>query len=238
VPVIIKLIPRRKNAWVEIVPDAGAGLRLPREALPAYVQTDQTVDAADWAQLVELAAYHGLLDKALRILGRREHFHAELKRKLYQRTPDRELVTRILAECRRRDYLNDERAAEFTVQQLLNRGGVGRTRLRQELMKRGCPPELAREAVLKHAADLDETEELKRLLNSRRRSFAARIERLRAKLNKQGVTPARQTAELKRNIGLSMRNFLAGRGFTGEAARHAVDEFIGELIGAEEAEFN
>ncbi|MBN2080754.1 regulatory protein RecX [bacterium] len=237
-PVIIKLIPRRKNAWVELVPDDGPSLRLPREVLPAFVRADQTVDGTDWAKLIELAAYHELLDKALRILGRREHFHAELKRKLGQRTIDRELIARVLTECRRRDYLNDERAAEFTVRQLLTRGGVGRTRLRQELLKRGCPPDLARQSVLTHAADLDETDELMRLLNSRRRSLAARTERLRAKLFKQGVAPHRQAVELRRQLGLSVRNYLAGRGFTGDSARNAVDRFLDELIGADEAEFD
>jgi len=229
-PVVAKLIPRRRNTWVEIVPEAGASLKLPREALPAAVRSDARLDEAQWRQLADLADYHGLLDRALRLLGRREHFERELERKLRRYTPDRELVARVLAECRRLAYLDDERAAAYATQQLLNRGGIGLARLRQELLKRGCSPALARRVIADQAAAFDERAEISRLLGARERSLGARAARLRTQLAARGLSGARLDHELRQRLAATVKSYLAGRGFSGEQARHAAADLLGRLL--------
>ena len=120
------MLPRRRRQWLELVADDGSRLRLPVEQVSDKLQPGSRIDAAEWADLERAAEYYGLLDTALRILGRREHFSAELKRKLRQRTSNRDLVERVLGECDRRNYLDDRRAAEITVQRLVDRGGISR----------------------------------------------------------------------------------------------------------------
>jgi SOS response regulatory protein OraA/RecX len=229
-PVVLKLIPRRRNTWVEVVPEEGASLKLPRAVLPAAVRADAQLDEAHWRELADLADYHGLLDTALRLLGRREHFERELERKLRRRTADRDLVARVLAECRCLAYLDDERAAVYAVQQLLNRGGLGLARLRQELSRRGCPPALARRVLAEQAAAYDEQAELSRLLRSRERSLGARADRLRVRLAAQGHSGARLAREVERRLGALVQNYLAGRGFSGEQARQAAAELVRSIL--------
>jgi len=229
-PVVLKLIPRRRNTWVEVVPDAGASVKLPREMLPAGVHGGAQLDLQSWQQLCDLADYHGLLDRALRLLGRREHFERELERKLRNRTADRDLVARVLAECRRLAYLDDERAAAYAAQLLLARGGIGLARLRQELLKRGCPPALARQVIAEQGAEFDERAEISRLLGTRESSLAARAERLRTQLAAKGHSGARLELEVQRRLAATVQNYLAGRGFSGEQARRAAAELLSRIL--------
>jgi len=80
--------------------------------------------------------YHKVLDTALRILARREHTRHELREKLLHRNFEDAAVDRVLAECRRLDYLNDERAAAVLLRSL-KRKGVGIHRVRREFRRRG-----------------------------------------------------------------------------------------------------
>lgn len=229
-PAVAKLIPRRRNTWVEIVTGDGASLKLPRTALPASVYAGVGLDDRQWRELAALAEYHGLLDRALRILGRREHFERELELKLRRRTPARELVARVLAECRRLDYLDDERAARYAAELLVARGGIGRQRLRRELARRGCPPELARRMVAEYGASLDEGTEVARVLKAREKSTAARARRLRAKLEAKGLSGDRLEYELKRQLAALLQSYLAGRGFAAEYARRGAAELLERLL--------
>lgn len=229
-PLVTKLIPRRRNAWVEIVPDAGPSIKLPRQALPAAVSHGSRLDAGQWQELTVLAQHHALLDRALRILGRREHFERELARKLQRISPDRELAGDVLAQCRRLGYLDDERAAVYITEQLIARGGIGRLRLRQELLRRGCPPPLARRMVAEHGSALDERTEVARLLRGREKSTAARAGRLRARLESKGLSGERLEYELHRQLEALVQNYLAGRGFSREHARQGAAELIDRIL--------
>jgi len=237
-PVILKLIPRRRKTWVELVPDWGDSIKLPLELLTSDIATGTTVDESRWGELTALAEYHMLRDRTLRILGRREHFAGELKRKLYKYSRDGELIERVLADCRRLGYLDNERAASLLTTQLVARGGIGKSRLKQELIKRGCPVELARAQVEEHAAELDEAAVVEELLKSRRRQFASRARRMKAKLEPQHGAGARLNRELRQKLGAAVLSFLAARGLTGyvarQPARAMVEELLSETTGARE----
>lgn len=229
-PVVLKLIPRRRKTWVELVPDWGDSIKLPWELLPSDIATGTTVGESRWGELTALAEYHGLRDRALRILGRREHFAGELKRKLFKYSRDDELIGRVLADCQRLGYLDDQRAAQLAVSQLIARGGIGKARLKQELIKRGCSVELARAQVEEHAAELDEATVVKKLLKSRRRQFASRARRMRAKLEPKHGIGARLNRELRQKLGAAVLSYLAARGLTGDVARQPAREMVEEIL--------
>jgi SOS response regulatory protein OraA/RecX len=231
VPTVVKLIPRRGGLWVEVAPDSGPNLRLPRAQLPSWVNVDAQATDAQWMQLGALARFCGLYDRALALLSRREHFAAELARKLSQREPDRALVRQVLARCHEQGYLDDARAAAATVQGLIAAGGCGRARLKAELFKRGCPKALMDSALAEHAGELDEAAEVKELLRRKRNVLAAKAQSLRAKLEAKGMAGVQLTRELERRLGETVVRFLLARGFGGEAVYGAARELVREIAG-------
>ena len=226
-----KLIPRRRGTWVEVVPDMGESFRLPCEALPAEVAEGAVLGDGAWARIARLAAYHGLYDYALKALARREHFERELYRKLELRERDRSLVAQALSACRERGYLDDARAAEAALRRQLAYGRMGRARLKDELIRRGCPIELARQAIEAQAGGIDEAAEIAALLNARRQHFARMLTRMAHRLLSRESNPARRRALLSRQLGATVIAFLAQRGFMGDEARERAREFVAGLIG-------
>jgi regulatory protein len=231
VPTVDKLIPRRGGLWVEVALNSGPSLRLPRAHLPSWVGVDAQATDAQWIELNALARFCGLYDRALSLLSRREHFAAELERKLSQREPDRALVREVLARCREQGYLDDARAAATTVQGLLAAGGCGRARLKAELFKRGCPKALMDSALAEHAGELDEAAEVKELLARKRNLLAGKAQSMRAKLEAKGLAGAQLKRELERRLGETVVRFLLTRGFGGEAVYGAARELVREIVG-------
>ena len=81
-------------------------------------------------------SYKNALNTALRILSRRDHSVAELNSKLRKRGIEIDVIDRVLAECMRLDYLNDDRFAASLIRHL-KRKGCGSLRLSNELHRRG-----------------------------------------------------------------------------------------------------
>jgi regulatory protein len=86
--------------------------------------------------------YRIALKRALMILARRDHSVGELIQKLTLRGYAEDIVQRVVAECRRLNYLDDERAA-LQVIHGMKRKGMGTRRIRSELRKRGLDGEQA-----------------------------------------------------------------------------------------------
>lgn len=64
----------------------------------------------DWDEnydLIEDTAYQEVYQKAIALLSRRNHFEAELRKKLLQREYDKEMIERVIEELTRKKYLND-----------------------------------------------------------------------------------------------------------------------------------
>ena len=81
-------------------------------------------------------AYPKALHTAYRILARRDHSIAELDGKLRQRGFEEKVIAKVLAECRRLNYLDDDRFAAGLIRHL-KRKGCGSLRLRNEFHRRG-----------------------------------------------------------------------------------------------------
>ena len=102
-------------------------------------------------------------DCALRLLARRDHSVAELRRKLLQRGFPVEIIDGLTKRLLEIGYLDDRRYAErWVVAAIANSRGYG-PRLRLELQQRGVPSELAGTVVAKLTEECDEAETLRHL---------------------------------------------------------------------------
>lgn len=81
-------------------------------------------------------AFRNAQNSALRILEHREHSIAELTQKLIRRGHAADVVQRVIAECLRLNYLDDQRVVQQVLARL-KRKGFGIHRVRGELLKKG-----------------------------------------------------------------------------------------------------
>lgn len=86
-----------------------------------------------------------LREKALRLLGRREHSRAELQRKLARYSEDRPAVEALLDDFERRGWLSEKRFAEHVL--ALRAGRYGSLKVGQELREKGVADALVEAAV-------------------------------------------------------------------------------------------
>jgi regulatory protein len=138
--------------------------------------------------------YKSGMAKALRLLSRRNHTRHELSQKLMQRGVEPDWVQKILDECVRLDYVNDENTAQIYYQELKSKG-CGPARVRFQMKKRG----LSEALIERQVSDYDPDEEL----TSARKC-----------LEKKASHWARETDPRKRKD--KMRRFLYARGFSGD----------------------
>jgi len=117
---------------------------------------------------------------ALRILGYRFNSEAELRRKLLAKSFDDETISETLARLRDEKWLDDERfAAAYVRTRVLK--GIGRLRIRRELMAAGIDDDVAERAVREIAAEGEDErlrvayEKLARRLGGDRNKIAARL---------------------------------------------------------------
>jgi regulatory protein len=99
--------------------------------------------------------YRKALNTALRILTRRDHSKHELSQKLKARGHAGEIIDKVISECERFDYINDERTAEVFIRRL-HRKGYGRKRIRFELNLKGFRGNHIQTILSKNISDADE----------------------------------------------------------------------------------
>jgi regulatory protein len=130
------------------------------------------------------ASHRRALNSALRILARRDHSQAELVQKLTVRGYGEEVVQRVAAECRRLNYLDDERAARQIIDRM-KRKGMGARRIRGELQRRGLQGEPA-EALLRACVPASEERAMAQRLSFKKwKTFAAEPDLPQKKLRLQ-----------------------------------------------------
>jgi regulatory protein len=109
---------------------------------------------------------------ALRILTRRDHSHAELRKKLTDRGFDSELVDTTLRRCVDLGYLDDARYALTRATSLMNQGRAVGHRILADLRQRGISEELAEQALAAAREACDEDALLADLLARRFPGFS------------------------------------------------------------------
>ena len=116
------------------------------------------------------ANYQRVLNSALRILTGRDHSEYELNQKLTQRGFAPEDIEKVILECERLDYLNDERTARGYIRQLITRG-YGEKRIRLEMKKKGLWGERLQNILSEAVSISDEQKGAERILKKNIRRF-------------------------------------------------------------------
>jgi len=109
-----------------------------------------------------------LLERALKLLARREHSRAELARKLSAHAGDPAEVEKVLDDCERRGWLSERRVVEQLVH--ARRTRFGARRIEHDLRQKG----ISGEAVTAALADL-KGGELKAAREVWRRKFGGKL---------------------------------------------------------------
>ena len=143
------------------------------------------------------------LNTALRLLTTRDHGCAELEKKLKQKGFDGRDIERVIKECIRMSYLDDERFSLSFMHQLV-RKGYGPKRIQQRLHSRGVSMAMIQEVLSRHLPE------------------SVQVETCRMAANKKltSVAFVSRSGELK----VRLYRFLFGRGFTPEVIRTILDE--------------
>ena len=116
------------------------------------------------------AGYQKAMNTALRLLTRRDHTSFEIFQKLGQRGFSRGVIDRVVTECRRLDYIDDERTARIYIGQLARRG-FGFRRIRLELNKKGLTGERFEIILDQRRAEIDEHEIARKVMLKKMKSF-------------------------------------------------------------------
>ena len=154
---------------------------------------------------------HKLRDQALRYLSRRAHSCRELKDKLLHKGYDAQQIEQLIAEFKKRGYLNDEEYARAFADDEINLKHTGPLRIKEKLLKRGVHGEII-EALISEVYHMDKQIENCRLIAEKK--------------FKNGI-PADDQKAVK-----SLVSFLRSRGFTWEHIS-AIIPFITEEINRE-----
>ncbi|OQY74899.1 MAG: hypothetical protein B6D45_06210 [Ignavibacteriales bacterium UTCHB3] len=86
--------------------------------------------------------------KALDYLARRLHSKSELRRKLYQKRFSKPVIDSIMEKLTDLRYLDDRKYAELLINESLNLRHDGTGKIRERLMAKGIPREIAEHALL------------------------------------------------------------------------------------------
>ncbi|MCU0558671.1 MAG: recombination regulator RecX [Desulfobacterales bacterium] len=149
------------------------------------------------------AAYRKALRRALHLLARRDHSVWELRGKLEAKGVSVEAAQRVVAECLRAGYLNDERAACALIERFKHKG-CGIRRIRFELRQRGLSGDPFTRLLASRLGPEEELGLARRALERKSKALAA------------GEGWPAQKSRFYR--------FLSGRGFTESSIRRLLDE--------------
>ncbi|MGD8522341.1 MAG: regulatory protein RecX [Desulfobacterales bacterium] len=149
--------------------------------------------------------YQKAMNTAVRLLTRRDHTSFEILQKLEQRGFGGRIIERVLAECRRLDYIDDERTARIYIGQLARRG-FGFRRIRLELRKKGLTGERFEIILNERRAEIDEREIARKVMLKKMKSFESVVD-LQKRRDK-------------------IYRFLYSRGFEASAISELIREFV------------
>jgi len=135
-------------------------------------------------------------DRALRLLGYREHSAAELRRKLQDNGYPRDLAEAITQRYVDVELVDDSRFASSWTRSRVS-AGYGSRRIRQELAQRGIDPELIDDAIADAFDPDDEVELARRALGSRTAADRAGRDKLVRRLVGRGFSLAVALAALE-----------------------------------------
>jgi len=105
-----------------------------------------------------------------RLLSRRQHTVSELRGKLARREFPKPVIEEVVASLVERKFLDDASFAESYFNELTAKG-LGLTRIRLEMRKRGVPPEISSEVLGRGFSEDDEARRAAEALKKRHLFF-------------------------------------------------------------------
>jgi len=97
--------------------------------------------------LIEENKRFHIMQRAFRLLGRRQHSIAELKQKLWNKDYDKKLIDEVLTQLSESNYLDDKEFANAFVEEKLKAKKWSERRLKGELIKKGIKPDIISEVL-------------------------------------------------------------------------------------------
>jgi regulatory protein len=159
-------------------------------------------------------SFRHALNSAVRLLARRDHTRYEIQQKLKLRRFNRGVINRVLTECERLNYIDDERTARLFIEQLVRRG-FGFRRIGLELRKKGLKGERFDAILNQSRSQFDEYE------------IAAQVLQKKVKGLKDQEDPQKRRNRLYR--------FLQYRGFSEQTIAKALSKGDFSPVGKEPA---
>ena len=165
-PTVTKLLPQKRNPdrrSVYLDGDFAFGVNL--NVVAAFrLREGQQLTAEQVDAILRGEVRQECFDHGLRLLARRLHSRAELRRKLGRREYGDPVIDPVLDDLARLGYLDDERFAAAMAQSLRQHRRVGARRAVVELVRAGVPVDLAQRAAADAYATSDPVAEAKRLV--------------------------------------------------------------------------
>jgi regulatory protein len=145
----------------------------------------------------------GLMNYAAYMLAGRAQSLSELRLRLKKRAAREEDVAEVLAALKEAGFVNDQRFADSFVNWRRENQGLGKTRVLRDLMARRVAPEVARKAVDRGYAEVDEVALIETFLEKKCRgkdlTVAKNLASVYRKLRGAGFSPGNSIRVLKRH---------------------------------------
>jgi len=123
--------------------------------LKSGLRKNEELSEEHFSFLIEENKKYHIRQRAFRLLGRRQHSVAELKRKLWQKDYDNKLIDEVINNLVGNNYLNDEDFAKSFVEEKIRTKKWSEKKLSAELIKRGVIQSIISE-VLKNSIPEDQ----------------------------------------------------------------------------------
>lgn len=115
-------------------------------------------------------SYRSALDRAVRLLSRRNHTALEIEHKLIRRGFTRETAASVIQECERLRYIDDHETARSYFREL-KRKGEGPVRIRARMKQKGLSGEWVESMLFQYTGDAEEIENARKALKKKKPRF-------------------------------------------------------------------
>jgi len=111
--------------------------------------------------LIEQNKLFHIMQRAFRLLGRRQHSTSELRRKLWNKDYEQKLIDEVIEDLKKKDYLDDKEFIRAFVAEKSKSKSWSIKKIKSELIKSGLASKLIDEILSKEPSDSDSENAMK-----------------------------------------------------------------------------
>jgi regulatory protein len=179
----------------------GSSFFVPIETIPElHLSPGLELDEDLFALLQEESLYFMGKEKALDLLGRRDHSCGELRIKLMQRDYPPRIIDRIIQRMKELGLLDDARFASSWIALRTRRHCEGRIKLLASLSRKGVERAVAEDALNHHFSDQEEDEALQRAADQLLTRSSATARSVTAALLRKGFPQGKVYRIIEKNF--------------------------------------